>query len=691
MRVVTGPMLATQADAPLADPNLVYEPKYDGIRALAAVEPRAGAAPRVSLSSRLGNDKTAQFPEVVQALQQWGARRRHAALLDGEIVALNADGKPLGFQRLQDRIHLTAARDIARVAAERPVAFIAFDLLHDGDDDLTPLPLRERRKRLEAVLAAAPAGDGALLRLAPQVEGNGEALLAQAQAEGWEGLIVKDARSPYKPGQRSRDWRKLKLVKRQEFVVGGWTEPRRSRARFGALLLGIPEGAAGKLRYVGHSGSGFTEKELDRVARLLAARAIDECPFTELPPSNEAPHWVRPELVAEVKFTEWTDEGYLRHPIYLGLRDDVSPADVRREEAPGPAPRAGRTSHAAVESGAAPAPTAGPAPAPAARDRARLARDLLALEREAGSGRLALPAGVALDLTNLRKPLWRDLGITKGELLRYYLAVSPQILPVVRDRPLVMRRSPDGFGRPFFYQHRAPDEVPPGVRAEAVPGEDVPRFLVGGSLLTLLYMTQLGAISQDPWFSRAQSPAEMDFAAIDLDPMPEASFSRVLDVARWVRDELATLGAAGYAKTSGSRGLHVCLPMRQGTPYEAGLLFSQMVSTLVARRHPREATVERTVGRRDPGAVYLDYLQNIRGKTLACAYSARASAHAGASAPVTWEEIDATGTGTLDPRALTIRTLPARVEEVGDLWSRFRLDPGVDLAAALDRAQSRHG
>jgi bifunctional non-homologous end joining protein LigD len=546
---------------------------------------------------------------------------------------------------------------------------VVFDLLRDGARSLTALPLAERRQRLEA---AVPAGaETGVLRLAPQVAGDGGALLAQAQAEGWEGLIVKDARSPYREGQRTREWRKMKLVKQQEFVVGGWTEPRRTRARLGALLLGVPEGKGGRLRYVGHSGSGFSEKELERVGRLLAARETATCPFAETPPSNERPHWVRPELVAEVKFTGWTDEGVLRHPTYLGLRDDVVAADVRIE---GPAPAR------------PPARAAAPAaPVPAARARGHLAEALLELERGPGGGRLVLPDGGALDVTNLGKPLWPALGLTKGDLLRYYVAVAPQLLPVVRDRPLVMRRSPNGVDRPSFYQHRAPDDVPPGVRVEVVPGDDVERRLIGGALATVLYMAQLGAISQDPWLSRAQTPEEMDHAAIDLDPMPEAPFSRVVDVARWVHEELDALGAPAFVKTSGSRGLHVFVPLRPGTPYQAGLLFCQLVATLVARRHPKDATVERTVGRRDPAAVYLDYLQNIRGKTLACAYSARASAYAGASAPLTWDEV-APG---LDPRAFTISTLPARVKRDGDPWARARRARPVDLAAALERAQSR--
>jgi bifunctional non-homologous end joining protein LigD len=317
---------------------------------------------------------------------------------------------------------------------------------------------------------------------------------------------------------------------------------------------------------------------------------------------------------------------------------------------------------------------------------AKLIASIDALE-ERGGGRLELSGGISIELGNLRKPLWPALGLTKADLLRYYVAVSPFLLPVVRDRPLVMRRLPDGIDRPAFYQHRAPDQVPDGVRVATIPGDDVPGRLVGGDLATLLHMTQLAAISQDPWFSRVQSPAEMDFAAIDLDPMPGAPFSRVRDVARWVRDELENLGVTGAIKTSGASGLHIYLPMRPGTPYEAGMLFCQLIASVVAGRHPEAATVARAVSKRDPGAVYIDYLQNIPGKTLACAYSARASAYAGASAPLRWEEVD----DKLDPRAFSIRTLPARLREVGDLWAPLRRSRGIDLEAALERANVRHG
>jgi bifunctional non-homologous end joining protein LigD len=659
------PMLATLADAPLRDPRLVYEPKYDGIRAIVTVTPPAKGATgaRVAIASRAGNDKTAQFPELVTALEKWAGKRRKAVIFDGEIVALDGAGKPLGFGSIQPRIHLQGGQDgktVARAAALQPVALYVFDLLREAEEDVFKLPLVERRKRLEAALGARD--EKGPLRLSRQVVGDGEALMAEAQAEGWEGLIAKDASSVYRPGKRTADWRKLKLVKRQEFVVGGWTEPRGSRARFGALLLGLPA-AGGKLRYVGHVGGGFSEAALRTVGKTLDGLAATTSPFEARPPTNDKPHWVRPGLVVEVRFGDWTNDGHLRHPVFLGVRDDVRPATVTREEKrPAPSP-------------------------PADPDTAAVLDALAALETR-GSGRLRLPSGDELELGNLKKVLWPGLGITKGELLRYYATISPWLLPVVRDRPLVMKRLPDGIAGPSFYQHRAPDGVPPGARAEPVPGDtDVPARLIGGSLTTLLYMAQLAVISQDPYFSRIQSVSTMDFAAIDLDPMDGAPFSRVLDVARWVRDELEGLGVVSYPKTSGASGLHIYIPLPPRAPYKAGMLFCQIVGEIVAKKHPKEATVERMVGRRDQTHIYVDCLQNIEGKTLACAYSARASEFAGASTPLTWAEVDA----GLDPADFTIRTLPARVREIGDLWTGLRDSPGIDMAAALERVHARHG
>jgi len=683
MNSLLQPMLASLADAPLNDPHLAYEPKYDGIRAIAEIEPHGV----VRLWSRLGNEKTRQFPEIAAALGQWARKRAEPLVLDGEIVALDPKGEPTGFQQLQGRIHLldVAGAQGARSRSSRPsrpsrpsspsrpsVAFIAFDVLRDGRTDMRDRPWRERRTALERVLAKT---GSSLLRISDVVRGDARALYEDALERGWEGLIAKHQDSLYKSGKRTPDWRKLKIVHEQEFVIGGWTEPRQTRTYFGALLLGVYD--RDQLVYVGHTGTGFNERELARVMKLLKPLETKTCPFANLPKSNERPHWVRPALVAQIKFTEWTADAKLRHPVYLGLRDDKKPTDVRREEKPevrgssfdGHRP-ARRTPNAARRTANAARRTPSDEPRTTA-----LLEQLSALEDAKRDGTLTLPDGEQLAVTNLSKVFWPKEKLTKGDLFRYYARVAPAILPVLADRPLVMKRFPNGVAAPPFYQHRAPD-VPPGVRSEIVSVVAQRPQIVGGAVKTLMYTTQLAAISQDPWFSRVAHPEFADWAALDLDPPDGVPFARVLDVARWIRDELGALGAFGAPKTSGADGLHVYIPLPPGTPYEAGLLYCQIIATLVAHKHPKVATTERAVRARG-ARVYIDCLQNILGKTLASAYSARASDYAGVSTPVTWSEIEQ----GFDRREFTIRTVPSRLAEVGDLWSALMKSKGIDLAA----------
>jgi bifunctional non-homologous end joining protein LigD len=703
MNDILQPMLASLIDAPLLDPQLVYEPKYDGIRAIAEIAPKG----EVRLWSRLGNEKTNQFPEIAAALAKWARARKAPLVLDGEIVALDAKGEPTGFQQLQGRIHLggrelhtpgSAPRGSRRrdplgsdprgsrrrgLTPTDRVAFIAFDILRDGKTDFRDRPLVERRAALERVFDRT---GSPLLRISRQVRGDGRDLYKEALERGWEGLIAKQADSLYKSGKRSPDWRKIKIVHEQEFVIGGWTEPRHTRAYFGALLLGVYEGT--DLIYVGHTGTGFNERELARVMKLLKPLETEKCPFKNKPKTNERPHWVRPELVAQIKFTEWTADGKLRHPVYLGLRDDKKPTEVRREEKTvlgskvlgskvlgsrvRGSPREPRIENPRTEN---------------SRTENRVERtenrveqtgnlidQLRDLEAARKDGALVLPDGDRLNVSNLHKIFWPKQKFTKGDLFRYYVRAAPFVLPAVADRPLVMKRFPNGITAPPFYQHRAP-EVPPGVRSAVVSVVEKRPQIIGGNLKTLLYMTQLAAISQDPWFSRVQHPEFADYSAFDLDPSEGVPFERVLDVARWIRDELDTLGAVGVPKTSGSDGLHIYIPLPAGTPYDAGLLYCQIVAAVVAQRHPKVATTERTVAARGK-RVYIDCLQNILGKTLATAYSARASDYAGVSTPLTWQEID----DGVDRKAFTIETAPARFEKIGDLWAALRKSKGVDLA-----------
>jgi bifunctional non-homologous end joining protein LigD len=675
-------MLASLADPPLFDPEILYEPKYDGIRAIAEIDGAASlgpdALPRVRLWSRLGNDKTRQFPEIVDALRRWARRLDEPVVLDGEIVALDGNGEPAGFQQLQGRIHLSDGKG-------GQVAFIAFDALREGRTDLRGRPLTERRAALERIFGPARSS---VLRISESVRGDGRSLYERAIDSGWEGLIAKRADSRYHSGKRTPDWRKLKIVHEQEFVIAGWTEPRETRTYFGALLLGVYEDTGGgtrkrgatsavrRLVYVGHTGTGFSDAELARVMKRLRPLETKQCPFPERPRTNERPHWVRPKLVAQIKFTEWTSDGKLRHPVYLGLRDDKKPEDVRRERVS--RVRGRPTRSVSENSEHAPGSPASPAQTPGARadhGTSALLDQLKVIESSRHDGIVLLPDGDRLTVSNLHKVFWPGQKLTKGDLLRYYVQAAPFILPAVHDRPLVMKRFPNGIAGQPFYQHRAPEAVPPGVRVEHVHGDEaVPARFIGGNLKTLLYMTQLAAISQDPWFSRANSLDAADHVALDLDPAPGVPFGRVLDVARWIRDELASIDATGVPKTSGADGLHVYIPLPPGTPYEAGLIFCQIIAASVSHKHPKIATVERSVRARG-ARVYIDCLQNIRGKTLATAYSARASDYAGVSTPLTWEEIDE----GVRREAFTIDTMPARIRDVGDLWKRLRTSKGVDL------------
>jgi len=669
-------MLASLVEPPLNQPGFVYEPKYDGIRALIDVRPpaRKGGAASVAIYSRNGREKHVQFPAVVRALSAIAQDLEGPVLLDGEIVAIDRDGVPLGFQHIQGRIHLTSSADIERAERAQPAAVILFDLLRDSREDLRGQPLAARRLRLQKLIRPrAPLRQW--VRLSDVALDDGRPLMERARKEHWEGLIAKDGQSVYESGRRSPAWRKLKLLKQQEFVIGGWTEPRQSRQHFGALLVGYYD-AAGRLRWAGSVGTGFDEKELDRVAQLLRVRDVPRSPFADAFKTMERAHWTRPDLVAEVRFTEWTSDGLLRQPVYLGLRTDKDARDVRREE----------------PTAAHPPPARAPSRLTYQRNRrdtasGPLVEQLAELERARKDGDVLLPNGDSLRVTNLAKVFWPELGITKGELLRYYASVAPMILPAVDDRPLVMKRFPNGVGRSAFYQQRHPEAVPAGVRRGVLPedvepiDEEGPRDrLIGGSITTLLYTTQLAAISQDPWFSRVSDPWHQDYAAIDLDPGDGASFQQVLDVARWTKDVLDMYRIPAWPKTSGASGLHIYIPLPPDTSYDTGQLLCQIIATVVSTAHPKVATIERWVKRRARGTVYVDYLQNILGKTLATAYSARASDYAGVSTPLTWAEV-ARG---VDPREFTVRTALARFQHVGDLWKGLRTSRPVDLQAIIE-------
>jgi len=671
------PMLASIGAEIPAGSDWTFEPKYDGVRVLAFASGDA-----VKLITRNGKDKARQFPEVTEGIRRLGSRRKRAFVLDGEIVAFAGDA-PARFQALQSRMHLQGDESIAGQVLETPSALVAFDLLVDGDDVLLDEPWTYRRRRLERLVGTRPPNG---VRLGDTGPGKGQRLLDRARRDDWEGIIAKRTNSRYYPGVRSRDWLKLKVEFRQEFVVGGYTEPRNTREHLGALLLGYYDGD--DFVYVGHTGGGFTRETLADMARRLRRHARKSSPFSTPVRTNEKAHWVRPEVVVEVKFNEWTADGRLRIPIFLGVRDDKEAREVtkeatsvqrsaRKDAASHAHPRVAASAKATSASTRASRARTRSATTPASRGgRARktvapnaIEAELTAAEREGRDIEVSLPDDGRVGLTSLEK-VWypgRAGGYTKGDVLRHYVRVAPLILPVMADRPLVLRRFPDGINGEAFYQQKAPANPPPGVRVETIQDADgdPAERLVGGSLATLLYQVQLGTISVDAWHARVTSLDYADYSVIDLDPGPRAKFDRVTEVATYVKEELDRLGLHAAIKTSGASGLHLFVPLPPRTTNEAALLIAQLIATRVAAAHPKEATVERTVADRPKSTVYVDYLQNILGKTVAGAYAVRARPGATVSTPLDWREL----TPSLHPTDFTIETVVSRFARVGDLWN----------------------
>ena len=654
-----------------------FEPKYDGIRVIAYA---TSADARVV--TRNGNDKSRQFPEVVAALRALAAKARRPLVLDGEIVALDGD-EVARFQDLQSRMHTTDTAFIETAQEGSPAALMVFDLLVDGGEVLLGQAWSARRALLEQRLRNRTS---AALRLGESVPNDGDELLAKAEKLGWEGVIAKRMDAPYVPGDRSRAWLKLKIEHRQEFVVGGWTEPRNTREHIGALLLGYFDDD--DFVYVGHTGGGFTREGLKEMYKRLAKLERAKSPFTTTPKTNERAHWVTPKVVVEVKFGEWTADGKLRQPIFLGVRDDKPAREVgreaesvqdrvtRRSRSGASAMARSRTNATAKKATKKRAATS--TSAAAARRKGKPAVDgivlanapiverLREIEDTGGKGELRLGKG-SLGVSSLDKVYFPKDGVTKGDLMRYYASVGDLILPALRDRPLVLKRTPEGIDGETFFQQKAPEHTPDAVRVEKVEdasGAKAER-IVGGDIATLLYSVQLGCVSTDPWPARVQSLEKPDYTILDLDPGPRAGFDKVLDVARWVKEELDTLGLSAALKTSGSRGLHIAVPLPPSAGWDTALTLAQLIATRVAMAHPRVATVERSVSARPSGTIYVDYLQNVRGKSVAGAYCVRAKPGATVSTPLTWHELN----DDLDPHDYTIASAPARFAKVGDVWN----------------------
>lgn len=635
------PMLATLVDAPFDRAGWLFEPKWDGYRAIAEVSGRG-----VRLYSRNQQPFEQRFAPLAHALESLP----YDAVLDGEIVVVDSAGKP-SFQLLQSY----------QKNGRGQLLYYVFDLLYLDGHDLRPLPLAKRKEWLSAVIS----GTG-LVRVSEHVEERGRDFFAAAEKLELEGIIAKDGRSRYREGERGRSWLKIKTHQRQEAVIGGFTEPRGARAHMGALVLGVYEGD--NLRYIGHTGGGFTDKELAAMRAKLAPLERPTSPFPDPPRTNAPVHWVEPWLVCEIAFREWTDSGSARHPIFLGLREDKPARQVRRERVePAPEPSDSETS---------------------ARTRRRVrSRARSADSRETESGRKAIdaPNGAPV-LTNPDKLFWPAEGLTKRDLWEYYKEIAPAILPYLRDRPLSLNRHPSGIDGPSFFQKdMSGQSLPAWLKTIVIPSQSHGRkiaYALCQDEPSLLYLANLGCIELNPWSSRTVSLDKPDYLVIDLDP-EAIEFARVIEAAQAVHRLLDKAGIASFCKTSGKTGLHIYVPLGTRYNYEQAKQFAEIVANLVHGALPATTSVVRDPAQRQ-GRIYLDFLQNRRGQTLAAPYSVRPVPGACVSTPLRWSEVRA----SLDPSRFTMRTTRKRFDKLGDLWAPV-LNEELDMEAALERLLRR--
>jgi bifunctional non-homologous end joining protein LigD len=619
-------MLAETRERPFSDPAWTFELKYDGFRALAAR--RDGKA---QVLYRRGLDATSIYPDLARAV----SALPFELVLDGEIAVVDAEGRP-SFQLLQKRALLTRAPDIDRSAVERPVTYFAFDLLGCEGFDLRALPLSVRKDFLRRVLPKAGP-----LRYVEGIDERGEELYEKVQQMKLEGLMAKRRASPYRGG-RSADWLKLRVDQSGDFAVVGYTKPKGSRTGFGALHLGAWRD--GKLIYAGRVGTGFDDRQLREVGALLerAQRSKPACSGS-LPKGAEH-HWVTPALVAEVRYKQWTEDHLLRHPAFLRFRDDKSIEECLMPTRESPAD---------------------PAPPPASKPE---------------------PVERKVPFTNLDKVFWPEEGYTKGDLIEFYRAASPWLLPYLRDRPVVLTRYPDGIQGKSFFQKDAPGFVPSWVRTERIWSEQSGReihYFICDDLETLLYVVNLGTIPLHIWSSRIQSLERPDYSILDLDPKG-APFRNVVALAKAAKDLCDEIGLPAFIKTSGATGLHVLVPLGGQCTYEQSRGLAQLLARAIETDLPEISTTIRTVAARG-GRVYLDFLQNGHGKTIAGPFSARPVPGAGVSTPLRWNEVNA----RLDPKRFNLKSVPPRMKRIGKDPLRPVLDLRPNLPQALERLGER--
>jgi bifunctional non-homologous end joining protein LigD len=629
------PMLAQIAGEPPPGAGWLYEIKWDGIRAVCFLEDG-----KMRLVSRKGLVMDRQYPELTVLPNCLTAKN---AVLDGEIAALDEGGRP-SFAKLQPRIMAADPNAIAHLSRSRPVTFLLFDLLYLNGYDLRRTPLMERKNLLQSILKPND-----VIRLSQHFETDGAALLEAVRAQGLEGVIAKRTYSTYQAA-RSRDWLKIKVVQEADFVICGYTKGERDF--FGALVLGCFQKK--KLKWVGNVGTGFDHKLMEAIYRQMQPLETAKSPFAAKAAIPQDVTWIRPELVCAVRYQMITQDDRLRAPVFIGLRPDASPQDCVLD--------------GTADSDADTPPARQPLLTGTA-DEANLTVD-----------------GHKLKLTHLNKVFYPNEGYNKRDLLNYYDAVADLLLPHLKDRPLSLRRYPNGIAEEAFFQKRADKGFPEWVRTELIAekeGDEQRPMVICNDRATLLYLTHLGCIDENPWMSRIGALDQPDFILIDLDPY-KCTYNQIVEAAQVVRRKLGQIGLASYPKTTGGDGMHLYIPVEPAYTYDQTRTFAEIISRLVTAERTDLFTTPRAVEKRQPGKVYFDYLQIGRGKTISAPYVLRAYPGAPVATPLEWDEVKE---GLL-PSQFHIRNALDRFSRTGDLFepvlnNRQRLEPAMKKLESL--------
>ena len=686
--------LAELGDKPFSSPNWIYEIKWDGVRAIAQIENG-----KTTLWARSGRDVTAEYPEFKDMAARVRARN---AIIDGEIVTLDTEGRS-NFHTLQHR--LGVQNPSRQLMQSVPLDYFAFDVMYADGYDLRRAPLVERKNFLQQILSG-----NERVHFSEHIAEQGEAMYEAARSKGLEGIVAKLANSTY-AGMRTSSWVKLKIVSELDAVIAGYTEGRGSRKFFGALVLGLYEGK--ELKFIGSVGTGFDESKQEKIFDQLTRLQSKTSPFAKIPGLRENVDWVEPELVARVKYANWTNDNHLRAPVFLSLLTDRAAKDCTMEDAK-PESTAALESKAEKEnptgkkqkekrsSKARSAPESDVDESPAEESAAiehtpptesnatKAAPPLTAkipsktvsissgregeIENELRTGHKETmdveSDGQRLHFSNLNKIYFPAIGVKKRELLAYYFRMARYILPFLQDRPMVLRRYPDGVDGKAFFQKEAPSYLPDWIATATVDSDErggEMQYILCNSRATLLYLTNLGCIDHNPWSSRAQSQQNPDYVFFDLDPTDDTAFSDVMHIAREIYAMLKSIKMRCYMKTSGASGFHIFIPLEPKYTYEQTRTFAEVVGRLVASENPKLTTFERTVSKRPKGRILIDALQNASGKPLACAYSVRAFPKATVSTPLSPEELST----NISAEQFTLRNFDDRIAKVGDLWSDF--------------------